>query len=121
MNTKHFVGKILLNGIGSLFYFGFKYVWLMLRCMRSKPLVISQIKAILMVFLPIFIVLRYPIHIIVCLYCLAAMYYGMYKAYQDEMDNELAYHARKSSERYMRIKEASLDNILERTTQENNG
>ncbi len=113
MNTSKFIGKLILNSFCSLFYFGFKYIWKLFKNMRSKPLFISQIKAVIMIILPVFVILRYPLHIIICIYCVAAMCYGLYVTYQDEVEYEKAYYNRMSILRNQELVEAIQDNRAE--------
>ncbi len=113
MSTSKFIGKLILNSFCSLFYFGFRYIWKVFKNMRGKPLFISQIKAVIMIILPVFVILRYPLHIIICIYCVAAMCYGLYAAYQDEVEYEKAYYNRMSILRNQELVDAIQENRAE--------
>ncbi len=117
METTIFIGKIAVNSVASLFYFGFKYIWMLFKNMRSKPLVISQLKAVAMILIPVVIVLRYPLHILICIYCIAAMIYSLRSVYQDEIEYEKEYHRHMSldrRQRYLQAKEAYQEKYTEK-------
>lgn len=100
MNTFSFTKKIFVRSITSIFYFGFKYFWLLFKTMRSRPLLISQLKALAMLVVPVLIVIRFPIHIVVCIYCIAAMIYGVYSAYSEEIEYEKEFFEIRSMARF---------------------
>ena len=120
MTTAGFIGGICCNCVSSFVLFGFKYFWKMFKLMKSKPWVISQVKSVIMMIIPIALFLRYPVYLLFTIYCMAAIYYGIYSTYKGDVEYEKIYYLYRKHQREQEIENAREMNQEEHAQQFHN-
>ncbi len=117
--TASFIGGMIINCFTSFLLFGFKYLWKTFKLMRGKPWIVSQLKSLVMIIVPIIMFLRVPLYLYFTIYCIAALLYGIYLTYNNDIEYEKSYYFSQKLRREQELDDAFYANKAEEAARKN--